>query len=170
MDIARGDDTEHGDVARESRAELFIPGVPAAPEQLTAVRSAVSDWIAQVGVAGEQHNDVVLATYEAMANVVAHAYLDRSGVFDVCAYCQGSDLVVTVTDHGKWREAVAPSPARGRGLQLIRALAGKSDISTDGFGTRVCMRWPLAAVNPAAGVAGVRTAGFPGPRSGKSGS
>jgi anti-sigma regulatory factor (Ser/Thr protein kinase) len=127
------------------RGELSLTGVPAQAERLVAIRDAVARWLAGIGVPERLRGDIVLATYEAMANVVAHAYPDGHGVFDLRAACDGdSDLAIIVADHGRWRPAHAATPLGGRGLPLIRALAAEHDIATGADGTRVVMRWPLA--------------------------
>src|SRR4051794_34519526 len=55
-------------------------------------------------------DDLALAVYEALANVVDHAYVERGtqGLMTLwaavsCPLLTGRDLVVTLTDEGAWR-------------------------------------------------------------------
>jgi anti-sigma regulatory factor (Ser/Thr protein kinase) len=60
----------------------------------------------------EQVDDLGLAAYEAMANVVDHAYDRPGGVFDLHACRSGDTVTVSVTDHGRWsRRRTARSSA-----------------------------------------------------------
>jgi hypothetical protein len=60
-------------------------------------------------------------------------------VSDTTATDDINRVVVSVTDHGRWKpRAVSPGP-RGRGLQMMRALTESLDVTATGAGTRVTM-------------------------------
>lgn len=118
--------------------------VPASATQLAALRHALAQWATRVGMATEDVEALVLASYEAMANSVEHAYRDRPGVLKVRGQVSDTHVVVTVTDYGQWR---APQPSgglRGRGLPLIEGLTAAATITPSEGGTTVSMTWPLA--------------------------
>jgi serine/threonine-protein kinase RsbW len=84
--------------------------VPAVPKRLAALRRSLADWATRVGMAASTVEELVLATYEALANAVEHAYRGRVG--GLVALRAHSDLAhgvvtITVTDFGQWR----PVPA-----------------------------------------------------------
>ncbi|MGX1810861.1 ATP-binding protein [Nocardia sp. NPDC055321] len=123
---------------------LMVKSVPAVAEHLPPLRAMLERWAHDAGLSQEQVLDVTLAAYEAMANVVDHAYRGRArpGDFDLEARIDHDATTITVTDHGKWRPRAAHTDSRrGRGLILIRALAPDTRISYH-RGTRVHLSWP----------------------------
>ncbi|HEX6353428.1 ATP-binding protein [Actinophytocola sp.] len=121
--------------------------VPAWAGSLTRVRQALSDWATRLGLAARIVEDVVLAAYEALANVVEHAYRDTVvGLLDLCARADRArgTVTVTVTDYGRWRPPPSNRGTRGRGLRLIRGLATHAEIRPSQSGTTVTMTYPLA--------------------------
>ncbi|HEX3789805.1 MAG TPA: ATP-binding protein [Pseudonocardiaceae bacterium] len=128
-------------------SDLHYLAIPAQADRLPALRRALARWAASVGMVADRVQELTLASYEAMANVVAHAYrgLPR-GVWELHATYRATDrqIVVTVTDHGRWQPVLVNLDrlrAGGRGLPLIRAFAEDSTINSDAGGTRVRMRW-----------------------------
>jgi serine/threonine-protein kinase RsbW len=90
----------------------------------------------------EQAEALTLASYEALANVVTHAYPDGGGAFDLLARADADRIEVTITDHGQWH-APAPDPLglRGRGLPLIHNLTDDAEITRGPEGTVVRLSW-----------------------------
>ncbi|WP_037157870.1 ATP-binding protein [Rhodococcoides fascians] len=87
--------------------------------------------------------EVVLASYEVMANSVEHAYRDVSspGPLTLTAVHEASALTVTVSDTGSWKPA-EPTPHRGRGLELADAIT--DHVAVDhGSGTSTTLTWNL---------------------------
>ena len=121
--------------------------VPALAVELRPLRQAVTEWAYRTPLRPEQVEAVRLASDEAAANVVEHAYPgDRTGTLDLAATCRldRGIVTVTVTDHGRWRPAtVDPHSTRGRGLPLIRALTDTVAFSAGPAGTTVRMTWTL---------------------------
>jgi len=125
------------------RRDLRLTNVPAIVDELTIVRRVVRRWAAAAELSGEQVQDLELAVYEALSNVLDHAYPARGGgVFDLHAVQDRDTVTVTVTDHGHWRQPADPaSTLRGRGLRLIEKLATDFELRPQLTGTVVWMRW-----------------------------
>lgn len=129
-------------------SELAFARVPADARLLAPLRGALSCFASNSGLTDGDVHDFVLATYEAMVNVVEHAYrhcLDV-GTFDVKAVHdpRRGILTVTVADRGRWREALPrPSHHRGRGLTLMRSCSDSIEFNpgAGGTGTQVELRW-----------------------------
>ena len=121
--------------------------VLAVAERLHQLRRALTEWATRVGLTAQTISDLVLAAYEAMANVVEHAYgAGTSGLLDLHAR---ADLVhrtvtVSVTDYGSWRPPPPGPNPRGRGLRLIRGLAQHTTINPGEHGTTVTMTYEMA--------------------------
>ena len=117
----------------------------------TEMRHLLCAWADALGVPPDHRGAVELACYEAMANVVSHAYAGRStGPMEMTAVYRhappGSPrMTVTVGDHGRWRTPVLdPTRLRGRGVAMIRSLSGAADIESSDAGTTVRMSWDLS--------------------------
>lgn len=122
--------------------------VPAVPSRLAGLRHALAEWATRVGLAEEDTEALVLASYEAMANTVEHAYRDQTqGLLDLRAQVddQQSRVIVTVTDYGQWKPPQLSGGLRGRGLSLIKGLTSTAMITPTTGGTTVAMFWPLPA-------------------------
>jgi serine/threonine-protein kinase RsbW len=117
----------------------------AAPATVVAWRGEFAAWLRnQLKLDDERHSDVILAVDEALSNAAEFAYRDASEgevTLDVrYSHCDAR-LNIAVSDRGNWREAdpTTRSLARGRGLQLMRALADYFDLEQGSAGTRVKM-------------------------------
>jgi serine/threonine-protein kinase RsbW len=115
------------------------------------IRNGFAAWLHRhFSLSDERRSDVVLAIYEALANAAEFAYLDipgRGTIAFTASYDEDIDaLAVTVTDRGRWRPTgTSTAPAhhalRGRGIPLMRALAGEIRIDTSERGTQACLMW-----------------------------
>ena len=96
-------------------------------EQLTSIRRSVDEWCERAELPVDVSQMVALAVYEAMANVVEHAYRDGGpGALDVELRHEGDAVVASVGDEGHWHVTTpAEQRHRGRGLALIERLAGQ---------------------------------------------
>lgn len=117
--------------------------VPADAQEIGRARRAVAAWATQAGLPPPTVDDVVLATYEALANAVDHAYSTGAGAVSVTAEATDGEVLVVVRDHGHWRPP-RPTNARGRGLRLIHQLAHHVTLDRDSDGTTVRMTWRRA--------------------------
>lgn len=133
-------------------AELVISGVPADATRASALRRALAAWLEVTAFDRARITDIALATYEALANAVEHAYRNvAAGTMTLRAVYSNTDrtLEVAVTDAGHW-QAPTVDPLRGNGLPLISALTQESAVEHTDSGTTVVMNWsadtPLAPV------------------------
>lgn len=121
--------------------------VPAAAARLTGLRHALTEWAERSGLSVEDREALILASYEAMANSVEHAYRDQTqGVLDLRGQVDDEQgrVIITVTDYGQWRPPRPSGGLRGRGLPLIQGLTSTSTITPTTSGTTVTMFWPIS--------------------------
>jgi Histidine kinase-like ATPase domain len=105
------------------------------------------------GISRSVTNDAVMWYWPSAKhspNAAEFAYLDipgRGTIAFTASYDEDIDaLAVTVTDRGRWRPTgTSTAPAhhalRGRGIPLMRALAGEIRIDTSERGTQACLMW-----------------------------
>ncbi|MGB3772549.1 MAG: ATP-binding protein [Rhodococcus sp. (in: high G+C Gram-positive bacteria)] len=133
------------DDATDASTDLVMDGIPAEAWRLTPIRTAVLSWLRDHGMNEDTSQDITLATYEALANGVEHAYGTSSAggdkVVGLVVHTPGDGSVtVRVTDRGRWVDGI-DDPRRGRGLPLIHALADEASIESTNTGTVVTMQW-----------------------------
>ena len=87
---------------------------PADKDVLADVRMLLRRWLRAQGAADDEAYDIVVATQEACANAVEHAYGPEVRPFELDAVCEDGRITVTVRDHGNWRPPRGTN--RGRGL------------------------------------------------------
>jgi serine/threonine-protein kinase RsbW len=141
------------DAARASGVSVYGQAGPATVDQLGQVRRSIAQWARGVGADEETVEAIVLATNEALSNVVDHAYPDLTGEFELRAeYEEESDRIeITIRDHGRAQRPTPPDIHHGRGLLLIFALADQADVVPSTKGTWVRMSWPAnGGVRPSA--------------------
>jgi anti-sigma regulatory factor (Ser/Thr protein kinase) len=100
---------------------------------LSLVRQAVGEVLAQSTFSVQDRNKIILAVDEALANVVEHAYPDSMGIVEVAFDLDPARLVVTIRDNGvKFNPEARPTPdvqelikrgaKGGYGLLLMRKI------------------------------------------------
>lgn len=119
---------------------------PALPNEMAGLRRKLISWLGEFPLDSDSTHDITLATYEALANVAAHAYPDGHGWARLQARREGDAITVTVTDTGCGIPATRPKTAGlrtsgGRGLLLIDQVTDQSDIDSGTRGTTVRMTW-----------------------------
>lgn len=132
------------DADREVVANLHRQRMPASADVLPVLRDELDQWARSAGLSGEVTDSLALASYEAMANAVEHAYDGAAGHLEVEAALLDEAVEVTVTDHGSWRTPGKSAAERRRGLPLIHRLADEAVVTSGEGGTRVLMRWDIA--------------------------
>jgi anti-sigma regulatory factor (Ser/Thr protein kinase) len=114
---------------------------PAHPDALVAVRRMLRRWLRARGADEDETFDIVVASQEACANAVEHAYEPGVASFEMTASHGDGRVRITVRDRGRWRK---PRPAgRGRGLPLMRELMDAVDMQHSRTGTRVTLEREL---------------------------
>ncbi|HWM08576.1 MAG TPA: SpoIIE family protein phosphatase, partial [Solirubrobacteraceae bacterium] len=116
---------------------------PAQAEALVGVRRLLRRWLAARGASEDETHDILVASQEACANAVEHAYGPGHAHFDVIAEDLAGTIRITVSDQGRWR---APRGThRGRGLMLMRSLMETVDVDHGTAGTVVVLERALGA-------------------------
>jgi anti-sigma regulatory factor (Ser/Thr protein kinase) len=144
-----GDDPPEDDVAlvvlrRQDSAEIgpLDLAMPARPWSLKDIRDAMRRWLVAVGAPPRVTTDVLIAVGEACTNAIEHAYGPTGGVVTVYMELQPPDVVVTVSDTGRWRPPRGEN--RGRGTLFMRTCADDLRVDHGPGGTTVVLRRCLA--------------------------
>ncbi|MFD7658132.1 SpoIIE family protein phosphatase, partial [Actinosynnema sp. NPDC059797] len=123
-------------VARRLPAPLRTT-LPARPPSLAAMRREVAAWANAAGLSEDSLDDLQLTLGEAAANVVDHAYGSGTGDLEYELATTPTGVHVVVRDRGRWRPVPADPGHRGRGVQIIRALAERVTFDHREDGTTV---------------------------------
>jgi serine/threonine-protein kinase RsbW len=120
---------------------------PANPHQLRAIRSAVHQWLAPLGLAEQTREDFLLAANEAASNSVEHAYpaAATGSVVELTFWIEAGSICLEITDHGTWQPPAAQPNGRGLGITMMQRLVEFVAIHYDTDGTRVLLRHPQHA-------------------------
>ena len=115
----------------------------AEPASVRLLRRELMRWF------DDQHLDdehlataIALATSEAVANVVRHAYGADAGRVDIDARMDQEDIMVRVCDRGRGLSSRSRS-RNGFGLPVIGQVASGVTVESDHAGTTVSMRFAL---------------------------
>ena len=118
--------------------ERLVLHIPADPAKLRSVRRNIGRWLAGHDVPQQDSDDIVLASSEACANSIEHAYGPGEGSVDIEAIVDDGEITIVVRDTGRWR--AARNGDRGRGLPLIEACMDSCDFTRGHEGTELRMR------------------------------
>ncbi|HZZ50882.1 MAG TPA: ATP-binding protein [Pseudonocardia sp.] len=114
----------------------------------------IRDWLDGLSWPAAERDALLLAVAEAIGNAVEHAYHGAAGEVTVRGRQEFirtglRQVVLTVTDQGRWRSAQHCQPPRGQGLGLIRELTAELRIEPGPSGTRVrLVSRPVARLVP----------------------
>ena len=114
----------------------------AEPKVLGDLRRTLRRWLRSQGATDQDVKEIVLATNEASANAIEHAYSPAPAEFELNASCQQDQVTISVRDSGSWRSPRGEN--RGRGLRIIDAAMDEVDIDAGDSGTVVVMRRRIA--------------------------
>jgi anti-sigma regulatory factor (Ser/Thr protein kinase) len=110
---------------------------PVSPDSLAPIRYLLRRWLIPRGIAEQEASDIMVATQEACANAIEHAYGPGRAEFEVeAAYADGR-VTITVIDQGQWRAPRGEN--RGRGLGLMEALMDSAEVEHSESGTTVTL-------------------------------
>jgi PAS domain S-box-containing protein len=119
----------------EDRLSLTIPADPA---KLGSVRRNLGRWLSGHEVPKVHADDIILASSEACANSIEHAYGPGQGSVDIEADIRAGQITVVVRDTGRWK--ASRNADRGRGLPFIEACMDSCTLTRGDAGTEVRMR------------------------------
>jgi serine/threonine-protein kinase RsbW len=125
--------------------EWFDLAVEARPLNARQLRAQFQQWLQTRGVPVALVDDLVLAVYEALANVVEHAYPPDhpQPMMRLQARVEDRHVLITISDHGRWRTPPREPGYRGRGLAMMRSLITELHLHRGPQGTTVQLRAPL---------------------------
>ncbi len=122
-------------VAAQGALDLDLPAEPAS---VPVARHRVERWLAATGEGRDDVFAIKLAVSEVCANAVEHAYGHEPGhTFHVHAERAAGEVVIAVSDSGRWRRA--RGSRRGLGLGMIEQLMDAVDVQRASSGTTVRM-------------------------------
>ncbi len=124
-------------------SDPLVAEVPADLESIPLIRRMLGRWLDEAGATRAEAEDLSLATSEACANAIEHAYGPSSGRLAVSASMSGGAAVVAVRDFGSWREPRGKN--RGRGLKLMEGLTDSVEVIQADDGTTVQLSRRLGA-------------------------
>lgn len=112
--------------------------LPARTEELTSLRTRLTEWLAVSGAGPAASEAVRHAVLELATNCVVHAYPaaggDRDDFTVTAALDETGQVEVRVADHGTWREP-RPSGDGGYGLRMAVGLVDRLQVTHDDRGT-----------------------------------
>ena len=126
-------------LSEELRAEF-----PAEIESIPLMRRMLGRWLTDAGATRADVDDLTLATAEACANAIEHAYGLAPGVVHVRAWMADSRVTIAVQDFGNWRPPRGKN--RGRGLVLMEGLTDDVEVRRQDEGTTVELTRQLGAM------------------------
>jgi anti-sigma regulatory factor (Ser/Thr protein kinase) len=144
-----GDEPPADDVAiltlqREATADEELRlRVAARPEELAAIRRLLRGWLSDAGADRHAIEAVLLASGEACTNAIEHAYGPGDQTFELQGAREGDDVVLVISDSGRWRPPRGQN--RGRGLGLMERFMDEVEVTPTDTGTAVRMRRKITA-------------------------
>jgi PAS domain S-box-containing protein len=137
-----------------ARMELELP---TKPSSLKYARRVLGRWLAQAGAGEEEAWEMQLATHEAVANAIEHAYRFGEAVVHFEAELADGEVTLTISDTGGWREP--RDVGRGKGIPLMNGLVDTVTVAGTGSGTRVELRRRLGGTTAPADEPAATTGG-----------
>jgi len=120
---------------------------PAEKEALAGVRQILRRWLYAHGATEDETFDITVASQEACANAVEHAYGPGRRTFEIDATYAAGRVRLVIRDDGRWRPPRGTH--RGRGLPLMRALMEHVDVQHTDKGTTVVLERAIGTAEAA---------------------
>ena len=129
------------------------------PEALRSLRRLLSRWLREAGAEADEVHSLVMAANEAWQNALEHGTGFARTTVDVDLQRDGDHVSITVRDPGRHPSGGQHPPSdpdRGRGIELMRALADEVTLELAPHGSTVRLRRALRAPAPVADAAAPR--------------
>ncbi len=143
-----GDDDAALLIARaEPLADALVARFGAEIESIPVMRRLLGRWLDEAGATRADIDDLMLASAEAAANAIEHAYGLEPGVVELRAWTSKAGAVkVAIRDYGNWR--LQRGTHRGRGLLLMEGLADEVEVIRSDDGTTIELSRRIGAAEP----------------------
>ena len=113
---------------------------PADTGELRPARARLRSWLDRCVPGTLTAQDSLVAAGEAVANAIEHGHRERPGEVRLRASVTAQRLRMTVIDTGSWLPpGPEPTPFRGKGIALMRAMMDNVSIDAGPAGTTVTM-------------------------------
>jgi anti-sigma regulatory factor (Ser/Thr protein kinase) len=112
--------------------------LPTDRTSLTYARRLIARWLERAGASTAEAFDIQLASHEACANAIEHAYQFGDALVELEGRRTDGEVAVTVRDSGPWREKARSE--RGQGIELMRALMDEVRVNGGPDGTEIELR------------------------------
>jgi signal transduction histidine kinase/DNA-binding response OmpR family regulator len=148
-DAERPDDVAVLVLARtEGPGEPLVLRLPAEAAALGALRARLRRWLDGASIAAGDAADLLLAAGEAASNAIEHpvAAYPHSIVLRADRTADGAARI-EIRDHGRWKEQPS-EPNRGRGMTIMRAVAGEVGVERSPEGTTITLTRRLGEATP----------------------
>jgi serine phosphatase RsbU (regulator of sigma subunit)/anti-sigma regulatory factor (Ser/Thr protein kinase) len=143
-DGPRNDDAALLLVRAMALGDPLVARFPAEIESIPVMRRLLARWLDEAGATRADVDDLTLASAEAAANAIEHAYGLEPGVVELRAHTQSGDSVtLSIRDFGNWRSPRGRH--RGRGLQLMEGLTDTVEVVRTDEGTTIELSRQLGA-------------------------
>lgn len=141
----RADDATIITIAPETQLAHLDVRLPAELASAGLARTAVRRFLASTPLDERRSFDAVVATGEAVANAIEHAYDRRPHqTFTVRGRFEERACTILVEDSGTWNE-VEPLATRGRGIMMMRELCDALEIERTPAGTSVALTFEMGS-------------------------
>lgn len=142
---SRNDDATIMTIMPEAQLAHLDVRLPAEPSSAPLARTALRRFLASTPLSERRAFDATVATGEAVANAIEHAYDRRPNqTFVLRARYEKDRCTILVEDNGTWHET-EPMPARGHGIAMMRELTDQFEIDRSAAGTTVMLSFPTSA-------------------------
>ena len=124
--------------------DSLLAQLPADVDSIPLLRRLLGSWLYEAGATQADVEDLSLATSEACANAIEHAYGPAPGILELSATKEPSGVaLVAIRDYGSWRPPRGQN--RGRGLLLMEGLTDSVEVVRGDDGTTVQLSRRLGA-------------------------
>jgi anti-sigma regulatory factor (Ser/Thr protein kinase) len=131
QEATRPDDVAVLALTRHERdGDALVLRLPAEAESLGALRGRLRRWLEARGAGRSDVADLLLAVGEAASNAVEHPVGSETPAIVLEAHASDGYAEISVRDHGRWNDEPS-AEHRGRGMQIIRAIADEGDVQVD---------------------------------------